>query len=901
MAVDSKRKKRAARAGGFRSSTERRLIYGLNVAVMIAVAVLLLVLVNYLGQRHHLRKDLARLGAFVLSDRTKNVLDALPGEVRISSIYTSNDPQKDFRLYEPNVRDLLDEYRYQCPKVGVEVITSDERKIELIARVRSKYGSQAGPYQELLARSDDLARRLNEMLGADVQRVSALLEVQPPAWLAKFPALAGHLNTVARGQQKLQQTQDKVSKLTATGGALPRYDEAKNELATTYRQLKNDLQQGQDFLEKAREFVEAIQTGQLEFLSATPQRASQLRSLTDQLAQAVGKPADQLPDDPKAAVQAFARQASEIATWLEEEAARLRSFSSQHPLVADHSTWAVYIQIFGTIAQAGNVVDKVQALGEDMAGFRTQLRGILQRDTTAEQLKDVVAQLRQITRQQIEPRVQEISEALDRLVADLGQIDDDTLGLLSSGEGGLGYQDLIDELDELVTQLDELKDLKLEDIADKLREDNVVVVETEGKARVLSFDDVWPMSISPWTAFAGPQEDKPRRVFNGDQAISSALIALTHDQPFASVIIAYFRPQPTPGPMGQQIPPPSSSLPERRFSTLRGQLERANLVIKEWNLAEGLQPPEPDEGTVPVYLFLPPPPARPPMGMQQTPERSFGEPEREAVRQVLAENGRAIFLASFELPRPMSPFMPPAPAAYLYGSMLSEEWGIEVGHRQRVIKARPDPGRAGLYRITLGDWSFLRLNEFTDHPVGKPLRAARCLTNDVCPVLPADQPPEGIRIEPILTVPARDDWWAENDVVRLVSRVLQGEAYVTKDLDDRLAPFPVIVAAENDRGSKIIVAGIGAGLLDGYLDERVAVLEGDAIRFDPPPSSNADILVNAVLWLADKPELIGAGPALVPPIQPIEPHVRSTLWVVVMGWSLLALVVGGVMMAIRRR
>jgi hypothetical protein len=158
-----------------------------------------------------------------------------------------------------------------------------------------------------------------------------------------------------------------------------------------------------------------------------------------------------------------------------------------------------------------------------------------------------------------------------------------------------------------------------------------------------------------------------------------------------------------------------------------------------------------------------------------------------------------------------------------------------------------------------------------------------------------------VSIQPILGVPPDDDYWGENDVPRLVSRVLQGEAYVTKDADDRPSPFPVMVAAENDKDTKIIVAGIGASLLDGYLNERVPRIEEGAILFDPPPTANADLLINAVLWLAGKPELIGAGPAIVPPIRPIEPGVRSGLWVVVMGWSVLALIVGGVMMFIRRR
>jgi hypothetical protein len=132
-------------------------------------------------------------------------------------------------------------------------------------------------------------------------------------------------------------------------------------------------------------------------------------------------------------------------------------------------------------------------------------------------------------------------------------------------------------------------------------------------------------------------------------------------------------------------------------------------------------------------------------------------------------------------------------------------------------------------------------------------------------------------------------------------QVMQGEAYVSKEPGDRLAPFPVVVAGENETDARVLVAGNAASLLDGYLNERVPRIEEGAIRFDPPPSANADVIVNAVLWLADKPEFIGAGPALLPPIRAIDPHVRSSLWAVVMGWSVLALVFGGIMMVFRRR
>ena len=64
---------------------------------------------------------------------------------------------------------------------------------------------------------------------------------------------------------------------------------------------------------------------------------------------------------------------------------------------------------------------------------------------------------------------------------------------------------------------------------------------------------------------------------------------------------------------------------------------------------------------------------------------------------------------------------------------------------------------------------------------------------------------------------------------------------------------------------------------------------------------NMDLFVNALYWLADRPGLIAAGPAEVPVVAAIEPSSRRSVWFVTVGWALAALVVGGVMMSVRRK
>ena len=118
-----------------------------------------------------------------------------------------------------------------------------------------------------------------------------------------------------------------------------------------------------------------------------------------------------------------------------------------------------------------------------------------------------------------------------------------------------------------------------------------------------------------------------------------------------------------------------------------------------------------------------------------------------------------------------------------------------------------------------------------------------------------------------------------------------------------VGPFPVMVAAENDRSkSKIVVMGNGLSLLNWYLTSPVQRpgKEGEVLS-DPPPRENADLFINAAYWLSGRSELIAAGPAEVPVIPPIDARGKTVLYSVVLGLALGVLVLGGVMMMIRRR
>ena len=131
---------------------------------------------------------------------------------------------------------------------------------------------------------------------------------------------------------------------------------------------------------------------------------------------------------------------------------------------------------------------------------------------------------------------------------------------------------------------------------------------------------------------------------------------------------------------------------------------------------------------------------------------------------------------------------------------------------------------------------------------------------------------------------------------------------IQKDLDpadgymDMLPPFPVILAAENDKGGRIVVSGSAESTWDGYLNQPIPRRGAkDRISFDPPPKVNTDLVVNCAYWVCDREELIGAGPLVTPVLEPLEPRVKTTLSLIVTAWAFLALVVGAIVMFVRRK
>ena len=104
--------------------SDKRLKYGSNTVVVIALIIGILVLINYLSARRFLRFDLTEDKRYTVSKATKNVINSLDDIVMITA-YFSTEPAEVNRIRR-DIRDVLDEYDAFSQKLKIKFIDPGE-------------------------------------------------------------------------------------------------------------------------------------------------------------------------------------------------------------------------------------------------------------------------------------------------------------------------------------------------------------------------------------------------------------------------------------------------------------------------------------------------------------------------------------------------------------------------------------------------------------------------------------------------------------------------------------------------------------------------------------------------------------------------------------------------------
>ena len=919
-----------------RPGTRQR--YGSMAIVSVGVAAALVVAINLLGQyedpeknrRNYIHWSMETLGRYGLSDRSKKVLRDIKTPVHLTCVYTSTDEAKQTPERRQRLTELLEEMKIYGKDVTVANVTTDAGKAKLLDHLRRKLGGQAGRHDEFLRTFQTGGKDLLAELATGQQKWQAY----PRDSYINLWGLSGEIVLVFnQATEKLTEAQEKVDQ-GLRGPGLPDYDALTRDIKDAAKDAKEALDRGTEILEKIGEIAQAVTdpNTQATAKAAIDGAAAAVKAMVDGL----GAPDSAAPAKPAEVLARHVAAAKKAADAAVAAAGALDGLAGKDnaELLQQARPFSVVLQVGGPMPVSVSVGRFYRLIAQNILTATQEAEAVLKNAKPDYQQKYLV-QLRADTRDQAALAAQAKTAAQQAIQA-VTTVDPTSKADLALAKEGKTFGAAMDKLKTTLDAVEDLPELEDTSLSRDITGENIVIVEVGEKAEVVGFDDVWPLR----TGQTGMANDQPQnRVFNGDAAIGSRVLKMT-SEPFATVLLTYWDPMANmPPQMRQMQRTPPSDIPRFQLSTVRKRLEEANFKVEDWNLTEDM-PDANDPNATRVLLVLPPPPAAQPNPMQRMPQQmpKFGDAERQKVLDAVNGGTAAIFLVKFFFPRQTMMFMPPTSTPYAYGEYLRNEWGIDPKTDYLVVPAVTDDRYPGRFKVDGQRFSYLPLSSFTDHPIGKPLQAQRVLWTNLCPIArktdargdPAS-PPEGVRIEPLLTVP--DTWrstWATSRIQELLAQFRAAEgSYIWPQYErgDLPVPFDVAVAAtrtggreeatttpasrpqdpdaadeSGKRASRIVVLATSEGLMDGYVDREVAVRDAKGtISLTDPPRANADLLVNSAYWLIGREKLIAAGPALAT-MKEIPEGVRLAM--IVVYCVVLPLVVagaGGVVMLRRRR
>jgi hypothetical protein len=873
-----------------------------NVILAITTASALLVAVNWFGSLKFLRRDIASYGNYGMSDRAKSILSGYKDPVEVSLLYMPDDENEKQSGYISRLQDYCDEMQRYAPGVKVTHVASDSQRERLVARISTTFGGEAGKHKEALAAFTKLHQDLQADLEQRLGEAQALLSGD--SWLAEFPVFANIVNTLKSDQETLKKAAEEITELTPEAG-IPKFGEATTKAKTAVTEVKGHLEAVGKRLKELATLAEETTRADSRYIRMLGEVASSAKGLIASMSETVGGPDGSAPSSPAAALKAFADRSNEVGPALEGLVRRVDDFARAYPMVRQHSSWAAAVQM-GPFQSRMEVADVLQQAGQAMAKSRLVMLGAIDSKDPA-QLDQAMAAARR-TCAALEQNGKACEQLLTELARRLSNLDPGSKAVLDAAKAGNLFGERIVAIDSLVKQVDGLPELKLGSVADRLKEDNAVVIEAAGKIRVVAFNDVWPVRES----VGGPssRSEEPQRTFNGDSALSSAILAMTREKPFATVMMVSYEPPP-PQQRNQFMPGPQPSwIPSAQVSELRRRLEAANFKVLDWNLATTKEPPKGEEGVPVIHVCLPPPPPSmpSPFGPQQ-PEASFGEAERETIRQLLENDARVVFLGTWEFRSGGMFGGPPMTPPYGYQGLLENDWGIVVDNSRRIVWVEPDKRTRDGFGIVPRRFVHLPVMGFSDHEIGKPMKGTRFLVGDSCPVSVKAELPRGVSVATVLQLPNRENYIGAEvqDLVKIIDEVQNPSSEGTVVLSPRPSggPFDLMLTAQRMDGEKskgrIAVIGFGASVRDDFL--RTPVWSGgDRLRLDPAPAESVDLFINTLYWLQGHPELIARGPAPVPRVLPIQAGSQQFLRVLVWGlWPALVFLPGVFLWYARRR
>lgn len=870
------------------STSGTRLRYASITGCSVAAAIALVVAVNMIAQTEgrYKRFDIEQLNVHGLSQRTKKILSSLDEPIKITCVYAPLE-KKARELaeskYRPRLMSMLKEMREYNSKVEIVNASSDVDKAEVVTRLAGRLNKQSVEHSEFVENFLTQADIVIEELLKQQNKWGAIKET---SYLSNW-AIPARLEERIFGQlaEAWQETRSVVKRKLASKASLVDYAELIEEIMPLLERTRSDISDELEIVQKVVEVPDIVKASQAAVLKAIDEAVGSVKAMSE----VVGSPGDPPPVNALEVLKKFVIAAEKASVKIQAAGDALNAIGQEERngyalnnfrmLVDDGRGIMTLGEFFGELSEAPNAL-------------AVEAKGYVEKATPEAQLELVNAKREELKK--LLEGFNQVGEKASDAIKHLTDVDEPTKKIFAAVKDGSLFEPVAGPADKLFAVAEKLPELKTSLSSADISGDNIVVIETGDKVEIVSFDDAWPRR----SLMAA--DDENNRYFDGDQAVGSRILTMTQPLPFAVVMMASFEPEIAPE-MARFVARPDISA--RDMSQVTRQLEKANIKVVQWNLANDM--PEVDEKykDLPrVLLVLPPAQVLTQFGA--SPDMSFAKEHAEKIIAAIDGGISAVILTRCDLRVPSGDGGSPELNQY-----LRDRWGVEAKTGNLVFPGQPDETEVGKYLYNEKLFLHFPLSTFTDHPIGRPLQGNRMLWLALCPVVAADKIPSGVTVEDILVVGrGQTGVWATSRLQELGKQINARGSLIEPDYDegDMAPPFSVVVAAvreggENFAPTRVVVMGAGNSFTDGYLARDVDKGKSGT-KVDDPPRDNPDIILNSVYWASGNEYWIAAGPMKVKPIEMFDEKTENIIKVLVMaGLPLMLVALGGLVLYVRRR
>lgn len=211
----------------------RRLLFGVNVLVQVGLAVLVCVVVIWLGGRFSARADLTGTGRNSLSSRSVQLLRGLDQNIRVTGVFAEPDKrdvlgQRRRRM----LQDLLDLYeRAGGARLSTYMLDPSLQKAEtdrMLQRLLElpAYRDEARPHQTALADFGPINAQIQTLAGHEFTQLDELLQGDPAVGRHRNVAIIrNNFRQIARDAQDMVRSLEELQK-----GEVPRFGQAVRDI-----------------------------------------------------------------------------------------------------------------------------------------------------------------------------------------------------------------------------------------------------------------------------------------------------------------------------------------------------------------------------------------------------------------------------------------------------------------------------------------------------------------------------------------------------------------------------------------------------------------------------------------------------------------------------------------------